>query len=89
MLSRMKVRPTWLFFTSTVFEDDELGIEPGCLARIDRGRVEQRPRTGVLIAALRPSSPIGAVRRGAIRHSGMPLSSTVLLPLSFGPPSMQ
>ena len=42
---------------------DELGIEPGRLAVLDRGRLEQRPGAGVLIAELLAFLPVRAVRR--------------------------
>src|SRR6202011_722511 len=43
--------------------DDELLIEPGRLAAVSRGRLEQGCRAHVLIAELHAVLPVGAVRR--------------------------
>src|SRR6202040_1817037 len=43
--------------------DDELLIEPGRLAAVDRGRLQQRRRTDVLVAEFHAVLPVRTVRR--------------------------
>src|SRR5262249_45838696 len=43
--------------------DDELSVEPGRLAAVNRRGIEKRPRTGVLVSALRTFLPVRTVRR--------------------------
>src|SRR5215468_644840 len=43
--------------------EDELRPQPGCLAPLERRGLEERPRSGVLIAALGTFLPVRAVRR--------------------------
>src|SRR3546814_6624709 len=54
---------------------DELGIEPGRLGTVDRGRLHERPGTGILITELLALLPVGTVRRGG--HA--PLRRAVLV----------
>src|SRR3546814_3162074 len=47
--------------------DDELGIEPGRLGALQRGRLQDGPGPGVLVAELHALLPVRAVR--ARRHA--------------------